>query len=72
MGLDICEECSRYIIDGYCDCEFVPDWDEMLKIAKQDYETGQYPQMAGRSFVEFLRWKGFPPEIIAHVSDEAA
>ena len=61
-GLDICNVCGEYIIDGYCDCDSVPDWDGMVAIARRDYAAGYYD--FDGTFAEFLAWKDFPPEVI--------
>ena len=67
MDLSICPLCGENILDGYCGCDFVPDWSLILEIARHDYETHAHDQQFG-SFTDFLRWKDFPQEII----DQAA
>lgn len=68
-GMPVCLICGEDAIDGYCGCEpEPPNWDMMLNIARQDYATGNYD--FNDTFIDFLRWKAFPPEIIAIVQRE--
>ena len=61
-GLDICDTCGQYIIDGYCDCSWEPDWPAMVEIAKKDLAKGYYPKF--KTLRELLKMKGFPQGII--------
>lgn len=60
-GLNICDVCGEYVIDGHCGCEYVLDWPGMVKIARREYEAGNH-NFEG-TFAEFLRWKAFPAEV---------
>lgn len=64
--MPICPTCGEIEVDGFCDCE--PGelaWDAMLDVARQKYAAKVYD--FDGSFLDFLRWKGFPPEVIATV-----